>query len=134
LAVDDCFVVLPDDVTLDRGAPSINFEARDVRRVAKEGRKDLFVSSSLSDGPREPMGILFKGDPPRTGSDMADGRSDGLFFSRAACEEGFAVFDLSLVRLAMSRLLPLRIGSGLLESSALLPVPRMATGASLSRK
>lgn len=36
--------------------------------------------------------------------------------------------------MSRSRLLLLCIGSGLLESSVLLPVPRMTTGASLSRK
>ena len=114
--------------------PSINFDEREDRLVA-EAMKDFFVSSSLSDGLRRPKGSLFMGESPRTGSDMADGSSVGCSCSRV--DFGLiAVFDFisSPGTAATLRLLPLRIGSGLLVNSVLLPVPRMATGASLSRK
>jgi hypothetical protein len=55
-----------------------------------------------------------------------------------AADGGFGEADTlevsSLGRLDKSKLLPLYIGSGLLESSVLLPVPRITTGLSLSRK
>ena len=44
------------------------------------------------------------------------------------------VFRFEKLELGISRLLVLCNGSGLLVSSALLPVPRMTTGLSLSRK
>jgi hypothetical protein len=60
----------------------MTLEARDVRRAVNEGKKDLLVSSSLSEGRLEPRGILFMGEVPRTGSDMAEGSRVGLFFSK----------------------------------------------------
>lgn len=128
-------MALPDDETLVRVAPSSSLEERDVRLVARDGRKDLFVSSSLSEGLRDPIGIFFIGDGPRTGSDMAEGKSVGRFRSTPGLEEvvgGCPTF--SFLGLEISKLLVLCIGSGLLDSSVLLPVPRITTGASLSRK
>jgi hypothetical protein len=122
------------EAILASGAPSIALEARDVRRVAKEGKNDLFVSSSLSDGLRELKGVLFIGDMPRTGSDMAEGSSVGRLLSKAARVELFWPFCPSPSAPLTSKLLPLAIGSGLLDNSALLPAPRIVMGASLSRK
>jgi hypothetical protein len=57
--------------------------ARDVRFEAMEGRKDLLVSSSLSEGLRNPIVIFFIGDPLRELSGIAEGSNVGRFFSRA---------------------------------------------------
>ena len=127
-------MLLP-DVTFESGAPSISFEVREVRRAAIKGRNDFFVSSSLSEGLREPSGIFFIGDPPRTGSDMADGSSVGRCFPGANCVALPNEFiGACCCGLGRSKLLLLCIASGLLVSSVLLPAPRMTTGASLSRK
>lgn len=122
-----------EEATFVRGAPSIDLEARDVRRVVKDGKNDLFESSSLSEGLREPTGFLFIGDIPRTESDMAEGSSVGFLLSEIDVVELCATFGCSLDA-AISKLLLLSIGPGLLDNSALLPVPRIVTGVSLSRK
>jgi hypothetical protein len=108
--------------------------ARDVRRVASAGRKERFDSSSLSEGLRRPRDIFFIGDPLRAVSGIADGNSVGLF-SVADWEVLLLVFFNSWPNLDdTSRLLLLCIGSGLRESSVLLPVPRITLGASRLRK
>jgi hypothetical protein len=67
-------------------------------------------------------------------SGIADGNNDGLF-SLIGCEVLLFVFFSSLPDLEdTSRLLLLCIGSGLRESSVLLPVPRMTLGAKRLRK
>jgi hypothetical protein len=114
--------------------PSDVLIARDVRLDASAGRNDLFESSSLSDGLRRPKGIFFNGDPPRIVSGMAEGRSFGLF-STTGCDVLLLVFFSSCPDLDdTSRLLLLCMGSGLRESSVLLPVPRMTLGASRFKK
>lgn len=106
-------------------------KARDVRFEVSAGKKDLFESSSLSEGLRSPMVIFFIGDPPRMVSGIADGNSVGRFFSIAVCDMLFVVFFSSAPgRTETSRLLVLCMGSGLRENSELLPVPRITTGAS----
>lgn len=108
--------------------------ARDVRRDASAGRNDFFESSSLSDGLRRPSGVFFSGDRPRMVSGIAEGSSVGLF-SIADCDVLLLVFLSSLPDLAdTSRLLLLCMGSGLRDSSVLLPVPRITLGASRLRK
>jgi hypothetical protein len=132
------FRLLSDGLLLDAAAgalaPSEVLLARDVRLDASAGRNDRFESSSLSDGLRRPKGIFFNGDPPRTVSGMAEGRSFGLI-STTGCDALLFVFFSSCPDLEdTSRLLLLCIGSGLRESSVLLPVPRMTLGASRFKK
>jgi hypothetical protein len=101
---------------------------RDVRFEASAGRKDLFESSSLSEGLRRPKGIFLSGERPRDVSGIAEGNNVGFF--------PIGTRDVSLLVLCrdMSRLLLLCMGSGLRESSVLLPVPRMTLGANRLRK
>jgi hypothetical protein len=134
----ECFRPLSDGLLVDAAAgalaPSDVLIARDVRLDASAGRKDRFESSSLSDGLRRPKGIFFKGDPPRMVSGIAEGRSFGLV-STTGCEVLLLVFFRSWPDLEdTSRLLLLCIGSGLRDSSVLLPVPRITLGASRLRK
>lgn len=132
--------VLMGEGTFASAPPSILSDLREVLLAASDGRKERFPSSSLSDGLRGPSAILFLGDPLRTGSDMADGSNVSLPSSMPVRDDWpcFCPFGAILISVlgrsqTKSRLLPLRIGSGLLESSE-LPVPRMTTGVSLSRK
>jgi hypothetical protein len=127
----ELFCALSAGLVLDAAGGTI---ARDVRRDVSAGRRDRFESSSLSDGLRRPKGIFFNGDPPRIVSGMAEGRSFGLL-SSTPCEVLLLVFFNSLPDLKdTSRLLLLFMGSGLRESSVLLPVPRMTLGASRFKK
>jgi hypothetical protein len=115
-------------LSADRLPVAVGTFARDVRLETSAGRKDLFASSSLSEGLRRPKGIFLSGERPRDVSGMAEGNKVGLFPIGAR--------DVSLLVLCRdtSRLLLLCIGSGLRESSVLLPVPRMTLGASRLRK
>jgi hypothetical protein len=72
-------------------APSDVLIAREVRLDASAGKKDLFESSSLSDGLRRPRGGFFKGDRPRVVSGIAEGNNVGLF-SIADCDVLLLVF------------------------------------------
>jgi hypothetical protein len=117
-----------------RPAPSDALIARDVRLEASAGRKDLFESSSLSEGRRRPSCVFFSGDRPRIVSGIAEGSNVGLF-SRAVCDVLLLVFFRSRLGLVdTSRLLLLCMGSGLRDNSVLLPVPRITLGASRLRK
>ena len=114
---------------------STNLEVRTARLVARDGMKDFFISSSLSDGLRGPSSIFFTGDIPRAELDIADGSSAGRALSRSDFEELLVVvLSCDNRGLEISRLLVLCSGSGLLVNSELLPVPRMITGLSRSRK
>jgi hypothetical protein len=107
----------------------------DVLFDANPGRNDLLTSSSLSDGLRNPVTSFFIGDPPRELSGIAEGNNVGRVLLSADCDVLLeAFFDSSLWSTDTSRLLLLCIGSGLRDSSELLPVPRITTGASRLRK
>lgn len=109
--------------------------ARDVLFEFASGRDGFFASSSLSEGFRSPIAIFFIGDTPRIVFGIAEGSSVGLFFSSADCDilPSICVVFVGCL-MDTSRLLLLCIGSGLRESSVLLPVPRITTGASRFRK
>jgi hypothetical protein len=81
---------------IDVSEVSTILEIREVRLEASDGMKDLLESSSLSEGRREPSDDFFIGDMPRTGSDMAEGRSVGRLFPSAGraepAVEGFGIF------------------------------------------
>ena len=112
--------------------PSAGFTVREVRLDARVGRNDLFVSSSLSDGLRI---VFLAGDPLRTVFGIAEGSNLGRILSLAGSAVTLVMLpNGSLVRVEISRLLLLFIGSGLRVSSELLPAPRKITGLNLFRK
>jgi hypothetical protein len=76
--IDLLSVVFTGEGILVRAAPSTYCDLRELRRTAREGRKERLVSSSLTEGLRVVIGGLFIGDPVRTGSDIAEGSKVGL--------------------------------------------------------
>jgi hypothetical protein len=120
------WLVDPEAMTI---ALSGDLTVREVRLEAKAGKKDLFDSSSLSEGRRRPSVVFFMGETPRTVSGIAEGNKVGLLVIRD-CEGLLDVlFDSCADRSETSRLLLLCIGSGLRDNSELLPAPRITTGA-----